>query len=53
MHVIRRKGWEIAESEATPESLFFDRRALLRGGSMIAAGAALPSPAAKYAGRRR
>ncbi len=37
MHVIRRKGWEIAENLATPEALFLDRRAALAG--LIAAGA--------------
>ena len=35
MHVIRRRGWEIPEHHATPEHLFFNRRALL-----AAAGAA-------------
>jgi methionine sulfoxide reductase catalytic subunit len=29
MHVIRRRGWEIPERLATPEHLFFNRRALL------------------------
>ena len=29
MHVIRRRGWEIAERLATPEHLFFDRRAFV------------------------
>ena len=29
MHVIRRRGWEIPESRATPEHLFLDRRAFL------------------------
>jgi sulfoxide reductase catalytic subunit YedY len=29
MHVIRRRGWEIPERLATPEHLFFDRRAFL------------------------
>jgi sulfoxide reductase catalytic subunit YedY len=29
MHVIRRRGWEIPESRATPEHLFFNRRAFL------------------------
>jgi len=29
MHVIRRRGWEIPERCATPEHLFFDRRAFL------------------------
>ena len=29
MHVIRRRGWEIPERLATPEHLFFNRRAFL------------------------
>jgi len=29
MHVIHRRGWEIPERLATPEQLFFDRRAFL------------------------
>ena len=29
MHVIHRPGWEIPESRATPEHLFFNRRAFL------------------------
>jgi methionine sulfoxide reductase catalytic subunit len=29
MRVIRRRGWELPESRATPEHLFLDRRALL------------------------
>ena len=39
MHVIRRRGWEIPESLATPEHLFLNRRAFVAG-----AGAALLSP---------
>jgi methionine sulfoxide reductase catalytic subunit len=35
MHIMRRRGWELPEHMATPEHLFFDRRACLR-----AAGAA-------------
>ena len=35
MHIMRRRGWELPEHMATPEHLFFDRRAFLR-----AAGAA-------------
>ena len=31
----RRRGWELPESAATPESLYFDRRALIKG---LAAG---------------
>ncbi|MEX2644217.1 MAG: protein-methionine-sulfoxide reductase catalytic subunit MsrP [Acetobacterales bacterium] len=37
-----RKGWEIRESEATPESAYLNRRMLLRGlaaGPVLAAGA--------------
>ena len=37
MNVIRRRGWEMPESRATPEHLFFNRRAFLG-----AAGAARP-----------
>jgi methionine sulfoxide reductase catalytic subunit len=29
MHVIRRRGWEIPEREATPEPIFLNRRAFL------------------------
>src|SRR5205823_4552896 len=36
MHVIRRHGWEIPERLATPEHLFFDRRALLAAGAAAA-----------------
>ena len=39
MNVIRRKSWEIAASETTPEALFFDRRSLLTGAAALAAGA--------------
>ncbi|HLQ89481.1 MAG TPA: protein-methionine-sulfoxide reductase catalytic subunit MsrP, partial [Xanthobacteraceae bacterium] len=42
MHVIRRRGWEIPESLATPEHLFFDRRTFLAAtGATIAGAAAL------------
>jgi sulfoxide reductase catalytic subunit YedY len=43
MHVIRRRGWEIPESCATPEHLFFDRRALLAatGAAALACSPAL------------
>ena len=33
MNVIRRRGWEIPERLASPEHLFFNRRALLVGGA--------------------
>jgi methionine sulfoxide reductase catalytic subunit len=45
MHVIRRRGWEIPEREATPEHLFLNRRAVVAGVLGAAAGAALPRPA--------
>jgi len=32
MHVIRKRGWEIAERFATPESIYLDRRAILKAG---------------------
>jgi sulfoxide reductase catalytic subunit YedY len=31
MHVIRRRGWEIPEREATPEHIFLNRRTFLAG----------------------
>src|SRR5258708_20088561 len=48
MHIMRRRGWELPEHLATPEHLFFDRRAFL-----LAAGAtaAALSPAAAMAQR--
>ncbi|VFU10577.1 protein-methionine-sulfoxide reductase catalytic subunit MsrP [Methylocella tundrae] len=45
MFVHRRKGWEIRESEATPEHLFFARRSLLKGGAAAAAASWLAAPA--------
>ena len=45
MHIIRRKGWEIRESHATPEQVFLDRRMLIKGASaasILGAGAILP-----------
>ena len=44
MHVIRRRGWELAEHAATPERLAFDRRSLLGAGAALAASAVLPAP---------
>jgi methionine sulfoxide reductase catalytic subunit len=48
MHIMRRRGWELPEHLATPEHLFFDRRAFV-----LAAGAtaAAFSPAAAMAQR--
>ena len=36
-----RRSWEMPESAATPEHLFFDRRALLKGAGAIGAALAL------------
>jgi methionine sulfoxide reductase catalytic subunit len=45
MHVIRRKGWEIPQSRATPEALFLDRRSVLAGLGAAGALAAWPARA--------
>ena len=46
MNIIRRRGWEIPESCATPEHLFFDRRAFLAAtGASIAATTLSPASA--------
>ncbi|MCC6946496.1 MAG: protein-methionine-sulfoxide reductase catalytic subunit MsrP [Bradyrhizobiaceae bacterium] len=39
MHVIRRRGWEIPESQATPEHIYLNRRTLLAGAGALAASA--------------
>ncbi len=41
MHYHRKLGWEIAEREATPESVFFDRRKFLAGSLGVLAGGIL------------
>ncbi|KQP59094.1 oxidoreductase [Methylobacterium sp. Leaf399] len=46
MYVKRRRGWEIPETQATPESVFLNRRALLGGAAGLAAGSAFGGPAA-------
>ncbi|PZU94166.1 MAG: protein-methionine-sulfoxide reductase catalytic subunit MsrP [Chelatococcus sp.] len=46
MLIKRRAGWEMPESEATPESVFFNRRQLMAAGAGLIAGAALPEIAA-------
>ncbi|MCY3980976.1 MAG: twin-arginine translocation signal domain-containing protein, partial [Alphaproteobacteria bacterium] len=42
MQILRRRGWELPESEATPEAVFHDRRRLIQaaalGGIAAAAG---------------
>jgi sulfoxide reductase catalytic subunit YedY len=43
MHILHRRGWEIPESQATPESIYLNRRALIGGAVALAASAALPS----------
>jgi methionine sulfoxide reductase catalytic subunit len=45
MYVIRRKGWELPDSAATPEALFMNRRSVLTGAASLAAIAALPGGA--------
>jgi sulfoxide reductase catalytic subunit YedY len=46
MNIIHRRGWEIPESSATPEHLFFDRRAFLAAtGAGLAATAMSPAAA--------
>lgn len=45
MHVIRRRGWEIPESQATPEHIFLNRRTLIAGAASTAAAIALPGAA--------
>ena len=41
MLIRRRKSWEIAEREATPEALFLNRRAALKTGGGLIAGSLL------------
>jgi sulfoxide reductase catalytic subunit YedY len=42
MPVIRRRGWELPEHLATPEHLFFDRRAFVAAAMGVAAGSLVP-----------
>jgi sulfoxide reductase catalytic subunit YedY len=66
MHVIRRRGWELPERDATPEQVFLDRRRFLAAGAAalaLAPGAAhaqrmsdvanLPDPSASLYPARR
>ncbi|MBV9557242.1 MAG: protein-methionine-sulfoxide reductase catalytic subunit MsrP [Pseudolabrys sp.] len=46
MNIIRRRGWDIPESQLTPEHLFFNRRSVLAG-----AGAVALAPASALAQR--
>jgi methionine sulfoxide reductase catalytic subunit len=43
MLIKRRRGWELPESVATPESVYLNRRALLAGMGMAGIGLTLPS----------
>jgi sulfoxide reductase catalytic subunit YedY len=37
MNVIRKRGWELPESEATPEQVFLSRRSVLAGAAAVTA----------------
>jgi sulfoxide reductase catalytic subunit YedY len=43
MLIKRRRGWELPESAATPESVYLNRRAVLAGMGIAGIGLALPS----------
>lgn len=45
MHIRRTRGWELPESAATPEALYFTRRSVLTASAGLIAGAALPGAA--------
>lgn len=45
MHLIRRRGWELPESAASPEAAYFSRRAFLAAGAAGAAALVLPKHA--------
>lgn len=49
MYIRRMRGWEMAESRATPESVYMSRRALLGAGAGLIASAVLPDLAAAQA----
>ncbi len=42
MLIKRKRGWEIPESQATPESVYFSRRKLLGAGASLAAASFFP-----------
>ena len=46
MLIKRRAGWEMPESQATPEAVYLNRRSLLGAGAGLVASAALPTIAA-------
>ncbi len=39
MVILKKRGWEIPESQATPEHVFLSRRSLIRGAATIVAAA--------------
>jgi sulfoxide reductase catalytic subunit YedY len=45
MLIKRRRGWEIADNEATPERVFLDRRAFVSAGLGLAGAALIPGAA--------
>ena len=50
MNIIKRSGWEISESQVTPEHLFFNRRQILGGVAALAfIGPAQAAANAKFA----
>jgi sulfoxide reductase catalytic subunit YedY len=51
MRIIRRRGWEIAESLVTPEAVVLNRRSLLRGTAGLLAAPALAAAALTVPGR--
>jgi len=44
MHIRRRKDWEIAEGEATPEAMFLTRRSFVGGAAAAASTAFIGAP---------
>ncbi len=49
MRIIRRRGWEIAESLVTPEAAVLNRRSLLRGAAALLAAPSLAAPGLAHA----
>lgn len=45
MNIIRRRGWELPERLATPESIFLNRRAFVVGSASATAAALIPADA--------
>lgn len=49
MNILRKRSWEIPESQATPEEVFLNRRSVLAGlagaGALVAGGVGLPRAA--------